>query len=93
MISIETQNIKCSILCYSGEVFIYQKITQVTKGSYQVPLDIHDIQYFLSKSIEPPIVDDNVMIEERVKMREINQVGFPKLNVNTDVFESSLLSS
>ena len=80
------QNIKCSVLCYSGEVFVYQRITQVTKGNYQVPLDIHDVQYFLSKAIEPPIVDDNAMIEERAKMKEINQVGFPKLNVNVNVF-------
>lgn len=66
-------------MSYSGEVYIFQQLTKVSKGSYFVPQNPLQVQYFLNKFIEPPVADTPIKTETpQRKEREIREIGFPK---------------
>ena len=66
-------------MSYSGEVYIFQQLTTISKGSYFVPQNPLQVQYFLSKFIEPPVEDTPVKTATPARtQREIREIGFPK---------------
>lgn len=66
-------------MSYSGEVFIFQQLAKLSKGSFYVPQNPLQVQYFLNKFIQPPIADEQpIKNETRYQPREIRRIGFPK---------------
>lgn len=67
-------------MSFSGEVYVYQQLTKITKGSYVVPQNLLQVQLFLNKFIQPPVADVPVKTERKpVVERELREIGFPKL--------------
>lgn len=66
-------------MSYSGEVFIFQQLAKLSKGSYFVPQNPLQVQYFLNKFIYPPIANEQPVKEVvRSQPREVRRIGFPK---------------
>lgn len=66
-------------MSYSGEVYIFQQLTTISKGSYFVPQNPLQVQYFLNKFIEPPVEDTPMKTATPARtQREVREIGFPK---------------
>lgn len=82
-------NVRCSIISLSGEVFLYSKIAQETNGEFSVPLDAnHFWQILLSIIPPPPDVTspaDTQRLERQKETSDIIQVGFPGMNSSSDI--------
>lgn len=45
------------MLSLSGEVFVYKKLCTLSAGTFCVPIAPQQIQHFLQKQIQPPLVE------------------------------------
>lgn len=71
------------MLSLSGEVFVYKKLCTLSAGTFCVPIAPQQIQHFLQKQIQPPLVE-SVQAPESVpavkrEMGDLYRVGFPVL--------------
>lgn len=66
----------------SGEVYLFQKLAQITSGIFAVPEDPQQVHHFFSLHISPPINSDPIVSVKRedgstVTHGEICEMGFP----------------